>query len=240
MNNKSKKIISIMVIVLAIVMTNIFTAGIMSSSTTNGSDKLGKIKQLLMDNYIDKISKTQQDNMVDAEIRAMVNSLGDPYTVYMNAKEYKAFNTQIMGSFAGIGIYVGTKAGKITVAAPIEGSPAEKAGIEAGDAIIGVNGIAVTSKDMDKAVTMMLGKAGTSVNIEFYRPGKGNFNKVIVRANIVIKSVKSEMLKGKVGYIRISMFDENTAAEFKKALTGLDKQGEKGLIIDLEITAVAY
>lgn len=233
MNKKSKKIVNIIIVVLAIVMTNVFTAGVMSAPISNGSNKLMKIKQLLMDNYIDKIDKSKEEKMEDAEIRGMVDSLGDPYTVYMNAKEYKAFNTQIMGSYAGIGIYVGAKNGKITVAAPIEGSPAEKAGIQSGDVIIAVNGVAVTSKEMDKAVTMMLGKPGTPVKITFFRAVKGNFDKEIVRANIVIKSVKSELLKDKIGYIRIAMFDENTADEFKKALINLDKQGQKGLIIDL-------
>lgn len=235
MNKKSKKIINIIIIVLAIIMTNVFTAGVMSSpvSSGNGFDKLLKIKQLLIDNYIDKIDNTKEAKMQDAEIRAMVDSLGDPYTVYMDAKEYKSFNTQISGSYAGVGIYIGAKDGKITVAAPIEGSPAEKAGIQSGDVIVAVNGTAVTSKEMDKAVSMMLGKPGTKVKVTFFRAGKGNFVKEIVRANIIIKSVKSELLKDKIGYIRISMFDENTAGEFKKALTNLENQGQKGLIIDL-------
>jgi carboxyl-terminal processing protease len=162
-----------------------------------------------------------------------VDSLGDPYTVYMNAKEYKAFNTQMAGSYAGIGIYVGEKAGKIIVIAPIEGSPAEKVGIKSGDTIVAVNGTNVTSKDMDKAVSMMLGKPGTNVKITFNRAGLGNFVKQITRAQIVIKSVKAEMLTDKVGYIKIAMFDENTSDEFIKALDGLESQGEKGLIIDL-------
>jgi carboxyl-terminal processing protease len=236
MDKKNKKLRNTIIVILAILLTNTLTAGVLLYSPATGYgqfDKLLKIKQILIDNYIDKIDKAKEDKMADAEIRAMVDSLGDPYTVYMDAKEYKAFNTQIAGSYAGIGIYVGEKAGKIIVIAPIEGSPAEKAGVKAGDIIVAVNDKNVTGKDMDKAVSMMLGKPHTTVKITFNRAGKGNFLKLITREQIVIKSVKAEMLKDKIGYIKIAMFGENTSDEFIKALNSLESQGEKGLIIDL-------
>lgn len=236
MNKKNTKIRNVIIVIVVILFTNILTAGVflLSPSTKDRQfDKLLMIKQLLVENYIDKIDKAKEAKMADAEIRGMVDSLGDPYTVYMDAKEYKAFSTQIAGSYAGVGIYIGEKNGKIIVIAPIEGSPAEKAGIKSGDAIIAVNGTNVTSKDMDKAVAMMLGIPGTNVKITFFRAGVGNFVKVITRAQIIINSIKSEMLADKIGYIKIGMFDENTADEFNKALNTLENQGEKGLIIDL-------
>lgn len=236
MDRKNNKVRNILIIVFAILLTNILTAGaLLFTPKTNYSqfDKLLKVKKILIDNYIDKIDKTKEDKMADAEIRGMVDSLGDPYTVYMDAKEYKEFSTQMAGSYAGIGVYIGVKDNKILVSAPIEGSPAEKAGVKAGDAIVGVNGTSVTGKEMDKAQAMMLGKPGTSVKVTFYRKSLGNFVKVITRAQIVIKSIKYNMLNNNIGYIRISMFDENTSAEFMKALDSLEKQGEKGLIIDL-------
>jgi carboxyl-terminal processing protease len=235
-DKKNNKMRNVIIVILAILLTNTLTAGVLLYSPANNYgqfDKLLKIKQILIDNYIDKIDKTKEAKMADEEIRGMVDSLGDPYTVYMDAKEYKGFNTQMAGSYAGIGIYVGETAGKIIVIAPIEGSPAEKIGVKSGDVIVAVNGINVTSKDMDKAVAMMLGKPGTTVKITFNRSGKGNFIKEIIRAQIVIKSVKAEMLKDKIGYIKIAMFGENTSDEFIKALNNLESQGEKGLIIDL-------
>lgn len=236
MNKKNIKTRNVIIVILAIVLTNTLTAGFLlfSPASNYGQfDKLLKVKQILIDNYIDKIDKAKEDKMADAEIKGMVNSLGDPYTVYMNAKEYKAFSTQISGSYAGLGIYIGEKNGKIIVIAPIENSPAERAGVKPGDTIVAVNGVNVLGRDMDKAQAMMLGKPGTDVKVTFFRAGLGNFIKQITRAQIVIKSVKAEMLKDKIGYIKIAMFGENTSDEFFKELDNLEKQGEKGLIIDL-------
>lgn len=234
--DKSKKIRNILLVLLIIIVTNALTAGAILNLTVSGSgqfNKLLRVKQILIDNYIDKIGNSEEAKMTDAEIRGMVDSLGDPYTVYMDTKEYKAFNTQIAGSYAGIGIYVGAKNGKIIVAAPIEGSPAERAGIKSGDAITEVNGKPVSEKELDKAVSMMLGKEGTHVTITFYRKGIGAFTKNITRAKIVLRSVKHQMLSGNIGYIRLSMFDENASSGFMTALNDLENKGEKGLIIDL-------
>lgn len=222
-----------MIVIVAIILTNVFTAEMMISPKLGESSKITQIRQLLKDNFIDKIDSKKEDAMEDGEIHGMVDALGDPYTVYMNSKEYKSFNTQITGSYAGIGIYVGVKNNQITVAAPIEGSPADKCGILSGDIIQKVNGTSLSGKELDKAVSLMLGKPGTKVLVTFYRAGKGSFDKQITRAKIVIKSVKGKMLKDDIGYIKITMFDEGTASEFNNALTSLNKKGLKGLIIDL-------
>lgn len=247
MKNKNVRLRNV---IIAIILTNVVTASILlggkfsfaqNNVIVNGTkndiskqfDKMIKVKQIIEQNYVDKIDKTKEENMGEGAIKGMVDALGDPYTVYMSAKEYKDFSTQTSGSYAGIGIYIGDKDGKIIVVAPIEGSPAEKNGVKSGDAILKVNGIDVTSKEMDKAVSMMLGKPGTSVKVTFYRNGVGNIEKVITRQQIILKRVKAEMLKNKVGYIKITMFDENTSDAFIKALNSLEKQGMKGLIIDL-------
>lgn len=243
-NNKLR---NLMVVILIVLVTNVMTAaailftkpaakagtGVGSGTSASTNAKITVVKNILKENYVDKIDKALEAKMGEGQIRGMVDAIGDPYTVYMDAKEYKDFNTQMQGSYAGIGVYIGDKDGRITVISPIEDSPAEKLGIKSGDAIIAVDGVELTAKEMDKAVSMMLGTPGTKVKVTFYRTGTGEFTKTIIRAKIVIKSVKYEMLEDNIGYIKISMFDEATSDEFSSALKKLENQGQNGLIIDL-------
>ena len=163
----------------------------------------------------------------------MVDSIGDPYTVYLDKKQYDELLTQTRGTYGGVGIVVGEKDGKLTVVAPIEDGPAEKLGIKAGDVILKVDGKEISAKEIDKAVTMMRGKEGTKVVLTIFREGRGVKDYEITREIIVLKTVKSQILNGNIGYIRITSFDENTASEFKKALDKLKKENIKGLVLDL-------
>jgi carboxyl-terminal processing protease len=252
MNNdsRSSRGISWKKVVAIVVVTNLITAAlltfvpipliggkkIVSNQEYNFVKEFGKIisvKGVIERNYVDKIDKAKEEKMVEGAIKGMTDALGDPYTVYMNEKEFQDFMTQTEGSYAGLGIYVGEKDGRIVVIAPIEDTPAEKAGIKSGDIIVKVNDQEVTAKEMDKAVSMMKGKEGTKVKVTIVRDGKETKDFDLKRAVITIKTVKGEMLKNKIGLIRISMFDENTAKEFSKALTSLDSQGMRGLVIDL-------
>ncbi len=172
--------------------------------------------------------------LVSGAIKGMTDSLKDPYTVFMDETESKQFNTQIQGKdYVGIGIQVANDNKKITVEGVFADSPAEKAGIKSRDVIEKVNGTAVTGNDLNKAVTMMKGKAGTDVTITLNRTGKGSFDVKATREKVSYSTVTGEMLNNKVGYIDITMFDENTGANFKKELSQLQTLGMKGLIIDL-------
>ena len=232
-----------------IIITNIVTASVMAFAPIplvggkrivsnyeygfiNQFKKMLYIKSLVETNYVDKV-KLDESKMVDSAISGMVSSIGDPYTVYLDKDAYRELTTTTQGSYAGLGIYLGEKDNRIVVIAPIEDTPAEKAGIKSGDSIIKVENTSVTSKDMDKAVNMMRGKEGTKINITIYREGVGNLNFTLTRAVVKLKTVKGEMLDGKIGYIRITTFDENTADAFNEALDSLTKQGMKGLMIDL-------
>jgi carboxyl-terminal processing protease len=141
--------------------------------------------------------------------------------------------TQTTGSYAGLGIYLDEKDGRILVVAPIEDSPAEKAGIKSGDLILKVNDQEVLSTDMDKAISMMKGKEGIKVKLTVFREGTGNLDFNMTTSKITFKTVKSEMLDSNIGYIRITTFDENTAGAFNSALESLKSQNMKGLVIDL-------
>lgn len=244
--NKSGKI-KLINAIIAIILTNLFTASVLifapipfigGKKIVSNEEyefikqfkKMIYVKKIVESEYVDKID---ENKMVDGALKGMVEGIGDRYTVYMDQQEFDALKTHTGGSYAGIGIYIDEKDGKIVVVAPIEGSPAEKAGIKSGDFIIKVNGIDVTAKDMEKAVSMMKGKVGTKVKVTTYREGKGLKDYELTRAKIIIPSIKNEMLQDKIGYIRITNFDENTADSFMKALNKLKAEGMNGLIIDL-------
>lgn len=192
--------------------------------------KLFDVKELLNKYYYGDIN---EDALVEGAIKGMTAALNDPYTVFMNPKEFQDFSTQTEGAYVGLGIQVGVKNDRITVIAPFEDSPADKAGILPGDAIIRVNGKEVTGKDMELAVSMMKGKKGETVNLTLFRENKGAFDLSVKRDEIIMITVKGEMLDNKIGYIQLSMFDEHTGDEFNKKLNELKAKGMKGLVLDL-------
>nr|WP_283205588.1 S41 family peptidase [Garciella nitratireducens] len=203
-----------------------------SPETSATLQKLVLLKEFLQENYYQPV---KEETLLDGALKGMFSSIGDPYTVYMNDKEFEGFMTETEGAFGGIGIQVTMdENGLITVIAPIEDTPGERAGLKSGDKIIKVNGEDVTGKELDKVVEKMKGKPGTKVTLTILRKGQENYiEKKITRETIRIKTVKSEKLEDDLGYIRISMFDENTAADFNRHLKNLEQQQIKGLIIDL-------
>ena len=195
--------------------------------------KLNKIKDLLDSNYL---RGTNQDQLLEGAIDGMAGSLKDPYTVYLNKKNFDNLKTETSGTYAGIGIVVSTNQEDNTVAvvSPIEDTPGEKAGILPGDKIIKVDDQEVKGNELDKAVSMMKGSEGTKVKLTIIRKGvKAPLEKTLIRAIIILKTVKNKVLKDNIGYIRISMFDEKTSDDFIKAYDSLTKKRIKGLIIDV-------
>lgn len=208
------------------------TVGDSDYTFLNKFRKLAGIKNKLQEMYVDN-DELDEDKLVDGAISGMVDSIGDPYTVYLDKDDYASLMTTTTGSYAGIGIYVSALDGKLVVVAPIEDTPAAEAGLKSGDVISKVNGTDVSGSDMDKAVSMMKGTPGTEVTLTIYREGEGYKDIKIKRATITIKTVKRQMLKDNIGYIRITTFYENTADNFKAALDDLKALGMKGLVIDL-------
>lgn len=193
--------------------------------------KLFNVRDLIKRDYVDPID---DNKLVEGAVRGLASGIGDPYTVYWDPKEYEANTIQTEGEYAGLGLVVEAKDDKIVIVSPIEDTPAEKAGIKSGDEIIKVDNEDVSGQDLDQAVSLMRGKAGTPVNLTIIK--NGTTDPVVIkltRANIVIKSVKGEMLSGNIGYIRISAFQAATAESFRTTLSGLKGKGMKGLVIDL-------
>ena len=184
------------------------------------------------DDLITLYDGTMDDEaMLEAAIKGMVNSLGDPYTVYMNSKEYKDLMSSISGSFKGIGVYIAAKDNVVVVQSTIEGGPAEKAGIKSKDVIFSVDGEEIGG-DTDKAVALMKGEEIKTLDLVILR-GEEKLQMSVTRADVKTVCVNGEMLNDEIGYIRLTSFDENAYKDFHAKLDELKKQGMKALVFDL-------
>lgn len=197
---------------------------------TENFKKVLEIREMLYRWYDGEIDDSK---LAEGAIKGMVSSLGDQYTYYMNGKEFSDFKEKSQGNYMGIGIQVAAKDGKIVVISPIQGGPAEKAGIKTGDIILKVNGEPVSGNELDKAVSMMKGTTKENIKLTLYREGKGEFDVDVMRDVIKTVNVKSEMIDGDIGYIEVLAFDEGTAKDFEAQLKALEDKGMKGLILDL-------
>ncbi len=169
-----------------------------------------------------------------------VASLGDPYTVFLDQKSNKELADDLKGELSGVGIEVGQKDGKLTVIAPFDGTPASKAGIRAGDVIATINGEETSSLTIDQAVSKIRGEKGTVVKLGIIRAGELLKEIEITREIISIPSVSYEMKDGKIGYIKIRRFGEDTASLVKSAGSSLVAQGAKAVIVDVRDNPGGY
>lgn len=164
----------------------------------------------------------------------MLESLGDPYSDYMNEKEAASFHQSISSSFEGIGAEIQEKDGQIVIVSPLKGSPAEKAGLKPNDIVLSVDGKSLQGMSSTKAVTLIRGKKGTKVELMIKRPGIDEPIKMsIVRDTIPLETVYGEMLGDGIAKVQITSFSENTAKELVDVLNDLQKKGMKGLVLDL-------
>ena len=191
-------------------------------------NKLIGLEQIVEGDFYKEVS---EDDLVQGSIKGMFSGLGDIYSQYYTKEEFESLKEQTSGSFVGIGVYISPTSDDdyITI---IEGSPAEKGGIKAGDKIIKVDDQNVYANDSDKAISMIKGKAGTEVKLTLKR-GEEELDLKIKREEIISKSVDSKVLEDGIGYIKITSFNENTYKEFTEALSNLKKQNIKGLALDL-------
>lgn len=246
LNNKKKWISWTIVIVLITNIATFYGSKIISLKLPNGNvvverqqynelikfQKLFSVKQRLYDYYDGTIN---EDDLLNGAVKGMTSALKDPYTVYWDKKEYSDFSQQMEGNYSGIGVTVSPQEDKIMIVDVFDNSPAKKAGIVPKDEIVKVNGADVSGKELDKAVSLMRGIDGTEVTVTFFRESKGLFDIKLKRSKIDIPSVKGEILKDNknIGYMQVSIFDDNTGAAFEKELKLLKDSGAKGLIIDL-------
>jgi carboxyl-terminal processing protease len=186
---------------------------------------------LLKRNYNGEVENHQ---LFDGAIKGMVESVGDPYTVYLNSKDYQQLSEMTGGSFGGIGIVFGKRGNDYVVISALEDNPGAKAGIKSGDIITAIDDKPTRDMNMDQVANKIRGKQGTEVILEL--KGKdGSLRKVrVVRAEIKNPSVGGQLLPdSKIGYIRIAVFNENTGDDFAKKYNELEQQGMQALVLDL-------
>lgn len=191
---------------------------------------LKNFRKLIDQVYIGEID---EEKMLNETIKGYVNGLDDEYSEYLTTEEWEDFQSQALGNYVGIGIYMAVdKNDNVIVLSPIEGSPAESAGVKEGDTIVSVNDENVLGTSSDTVASMIKGEEGTEVKITVLRDNEYlDFN--IRREAIKIYHVEEEMLENHIGYISLLTFDEGCADEFKSAVDKLKGQGAKKLIIDL-------
>lgn len=201
------------------------------------SPTLSKVMQaysVIEDNYLEDVDK---DTLIEGAVQGMLETLDDPYSVYMDPETVQEFNEQIESSFEGIGAEVSMVEGKVTIVAPIKDSPAEEAGLKPNDQILKVDNESIEGLDLYEAVSKIRGEQGSTVTLEIDRPGASDPITVeLVRDDIPLETVYSEITEvegKKEGIIEITSFSEDTAKRFKEELTELEAQEIEGLVIDV-------
>ena len=202
-----------------------------SSDSTKLATKLEKYKEIINKYYLGEVD---ENKLQEGAIKGYIEGLDDPYTEYISKEDMDSYLDDTMGNFVGIGIYMikNTQSDRIQVLSTIKGSPAEKAGIQAGDLIISVDGIEYKADDMTTASNNIKGEEGTSVTVEILR-GAQNLKFDIKREKVKVNQVEGKVLSDNIGYIKFTSFDETTAEDFKAKYEELAKQNIKSLIIDL-------
>lgn len=202
-----------------------------SNETISAISESLKSFRNVIDNYY--IGEIDESKLLDHTIKGYVNGLEDEYSEYMTAEEWEEYQISALGNYVGIGIYMTVnKDGNIVVSSPIKDSPAEKAGIKKEDIIVEVDGENVLGMDSELVSSKIKGEAGTKVHIQVARNNEYlEFD--IVRQEIKVYHVESEMMEGNIGYISLITFDTGCAEELKTVLKDLENKGAKKIILDL-------
>lgn len=219
------------------------TTGEQNNKTSAAEEKTGTSEEVIqkinkLETLIDRfyMEDVKEETLAEGLYKGLLASLGDPYSCYYTADEYKALMESSSGVYCGIGATVSQNVttGIITIVKPFVNAPAYEAGVLPGDIVYKVNGEEVTGKDLSEVVSRIKGEEGTNAQITIVREGESEpMEFTIPRKTVEVPTIEYEMLDNKIGYITISEFDEVTAEQFREAVDDLDKKGQKGLIIDI-------
>ena len=227
--NSFKYILTITVVILLNISNKVYSQNI--DKLYEKIDLFAEVLEKIQNEYVEEVDQAE---IIDSAINGALQSL-DPFSAYMNPKIFKESRSETSGEFGGLGIEVSMESGVIKVIAPIDDTPASKAGIKAGDYIVKINGEQVQGKTLMEAVNLMRGPVGTSIEITVRRKGlrKAKIFK-ITREIIEIKSVISKIVDNKVGYLRLRAFNENSSNQLKKEISKIEKNKKLvGYILDL-------
>lgn len=220
----------------------VFVAGLLSGRLLEGKglaqqgetyEELRPFTEVLNKVQRDYVEETTTRDVVYGAIRGMLNTL-DPHSAFMPPEVYKEMQVDTKGEFGGLGIQIGLKDERLTVIAPIEGTPADRAGVLAGDKIVKIDGASTKDMTLMDAVNKMRGAKGTKVTLALEREGTTSLLDVtLVREIIKIQSTKHKVLENGIGYVRLTQFQEQTGEDLAKALDTLRQQHMQSLILDL-------
>ncbi len=189
--------------------------------------------KVVQDKYADRANLNKKD-MVYGAIEGMVKSLGDPYTIFFKPQESKNFQDDVSGSFGGIGAEIGIRKEVLTVIAPLEGSPAQKAGLRAGDKILKINDKVSSDLTLAEAVNTIRGPKGTTVKLTIARASEDQVKEIsIVRDDVKIPTVKWELKNDKVAYVQLFNFGQTAPGAFRNAILEILRSPADRMVLDL-------
>lgn len=205
---------------------------IISSAEANDLEtEILKIRAVIDEYYLKDID---EQKLIDGAIKGYVEALGDKYTEYLVGEEWTEMETNTLGHYVGIGVYIAndTENNQIVIISPMEGSPAQEAGIKAGDILLKVNDVEYKGEQIDEAADVMKGDIGTTVKLEIKRNNE-ILTIEVERREVRINQITAKLLDGNIGYIRIPSFDEGTAESFKEKAQNLINEGATSFIVDV-------
>ncbi|WP_209005383.1 S41 family peptidase [Steroidobacter agaridevorans] len=215
---------------------------VMNDESDNDGDKtvpwqdarlLAEVLEHVRKEYVENISDQE---LIEAAIRGMIADL-DAHSAYLDPQEFDEIRISTTGEYSGVGIEVALENGVVKVVNPIEGTPAQKAGVLPGDTILAVDDVPVSVENLNDTIDRMRGKAGTAVKISIARAEvKDPLEFTLSRAAVQVHSVRDQLLDGGVGYVRISHFSETTTSDLERSLASLKKKNGaalSGLVLDL-------
>jgi len=196
--------------------------------------------EIINNNFVDP-QKIDNDKAIFEATRGLLRSLDDPYSDLLSEKQKKIFQEDLAGSFGGVGMEIGIRKGVLTIIAPLEGTPAERAGFKAGDKILKINGEETTDMSLEEAVSKIRGQPGTKVTLTIFRDEWSESKDFeITREIINVPVVKIKFIQPNIGYIKINTFGTKTYSEFLKAYYDLKNQGAQKFILDLRNNPGGY
>ena len=220
------------VVLVSMAFVVLLLLGITVAGNYKGLGNLVKVVTLVKGQYLFEVAP---EKLVEGAIKGVVESLDDPYSVYLDKQTYSSLQEQIRGSFGGIGVLVGIKDHHLVVVKPFANTPAAEKGIKAGDVIVAIGDKKTKDMDTETAVNLMRGPVGSTVVLTISREGEEQRTIPLVRKEISVPTVEGRILpdENNVGYLVISQFTENTGNELAEVLDDLRQQGMEGLVLDL-------
>ncbi|MDC3257536.1 S41 family peptidase [Candidatus Pelagibacter sp.] len=221
-------------LIIYFLFNSLLLTGISISTESNIYKKIdlfGEVLEKINEEYVDEINQSES---MDSAINGLLQSL-DPYSAYMSPETFNEMQTETSGEFGGLGIEVSMESGVVKVISPIDGTPASKAGIKAGDYIVKIENIQVQGKSLSEAVDLMRGPVGSSIELTVRRRGEKKALKFNIKREIIeIQSVKADLLQNNIGYIRLTSFNENSSEQIKSKIKDFEQnQNINAYILDL-------